>query len=169
MRWRSLRNLVLLLLAVSILTAAQNCVDSPYADRPTAERMKLEAADAELQRQELENLQKETARAMQLHNGSFFNRVYSDDFLGTSPSGNILDRTALVASVANSNVKYTSFLATDIRVRIFQNTAVVTCLWSARGTLESASISRQLRVVNVYVRSERGWKVVASQETQLPG
>src|SRR5208283_3761243 len=86
MRWRSLRNLVILLLAVSILTAAQSCVDSPYAERPTAERMKLEAADAELQRQELENLQKETARAMQLHNGSFFNRVYSDDFLGTSPS-----------------------------------------------------------------------------------
>lgn len=152
-----------------MLTAAQTCIDSAYSDRPVAERMKLEAADAELQRQELENLQKETVRAMQLHNGSFFNRVYSDDFLGTSPSGSVIDRAAWVASVQNSSMKYTSFVATDIRVRIFQNTAVVTCLWSARGTLEGSNIARQYRVVNVYVRNDRGWKVVANQETQLPG
>ena len=169
MRWRSLRNLVLLLCAANMLTAAQTCIDSPYADRPTAERLKLEAEDAELQRQELENLQKETARAMQLHNGSFFNRVYSDDFLGTSPSGMLQDRAAVVAAVQNSNIKYYSFVATDIRVRIFQNTAVVTCLWSARGAVDGSNLSRQYRVVNVYVRNDRGWKVVANQETQLPG
>ncbi len=169
MRWRSLTNLVLLLLAVSMLTAAQTCIDSPYADRPTAERLKLEAADAELQRQELENLQKETVRAVQLHNGSFFSRVYSDDFMGTSPSGTVQDRAAVVAAVQNSNVKYYSFVATDIRVRIFQNTAIVTCLWSARGVVDGSNLSRQFRVVNVYVRNDRGWKVVANQETQLPG
>ena len=169
MRWRSLSNLVLLLFAVNMMTAAQTCIDSPYADRPTAERLKLEAADAELQREELENLQKETVRAMQLHNGSFFNRLYSDDFLGTSPSGTVQDRAAVVAAVQSSNVKYYSFVATDIRVRIFQNTAIVTCLWSARGAADGSNVSRQYRVTNVYVRNDRGWKVVANQETQLPG
>jgi ketosteroid isomerase-like protein len=169
MRWRNVTILTVLLLAMNMLAAAQTCIDSSYADRSPAERMKLEAADAELQRQELENLQRETVRAMQLHNGSFFNRVYSDDFLGTSPSGSVVDRAALVSAVQSSSVKYSSFVATDIRVRIFQNTAVVTCLWSVRGTLEGSNVARQYRVVNVYVRNDRGWRVVANQETQLPG
>jgi hypothetical protein len=54
-------------------------------------------------------------------------------------------------------------------VRIFQETAVVTCLWSSRGTSNGTSFFRQARVINVYVYGQRGWQVVASQETQLPG
>jgi hypothetical protein len=169
MRWRSATYLGILFFAVNMLAFAQSCIEGPYADLPVAQRLKLMAADAEIQRQELEVLQKEAARAMQLHNGSFFNRVYSDDFVGVSASGSVQDRAALVAAVQTSNVKYISFIASDVHVRIFQSTAVVTCLWSARGTLNGANISRQSRVVNVYIRNPRGWTVVASQETQLPG
>jgi len=132
-------------------------------------KMREEAAQGEMQREELVNLQKETVRALQLHNGSFFNRVYSDDFLWTSPGGTNMDKAAFVAAVQNSSVNYASFVVSDIRVRTFQNTAVVTCLWSSRGTLNGSPFFRQSRVINVYIYGQRGWQVVASQETQLPG
>jgi hypothetical protein len=148
---------------------AQNCADEPYADLSPAQRLKALAADAEIQKEELMILQKETVRALQLHNSGFFNRVYSDDFIGTLPSGRVQDKAALIASVQTSTEKYASFVATDIRVRIFQSTAVVTCLWSSLATSNGTTVARQTRVVNVYVRNDRGWKVVASQETQLPG
>jgi hypothetical protein len=70
---------------------------------------------------------------------------------------------------SSASTKYTTFFATDIRIRIYENTAVVTCLWSARGVSEGHSFSRQSRVTTVYVYSLRGWQAVARQETQLPG
>jgi len=52
---------------------------------------------------------------------------------------------------------------------MFEDTAVVTCLWSMRGTQGGKAFSRQSRVTHVYVYGQRGWQAVASQETQLPG
>ncbi len=139
------------------------------AEREREERLRREAAEAEIQREELINLQQETVRAMLLHNSTFFNRVYGDDFIGTSPSGATLDKAALVYAVQDTSTQYTSFVATDIKIRVYQNTAVTMCLWSSRGTLRGTPFSRQSRVTTVYVYGHRGWQVVARQETQLPG
>lgn len=138
-------------------------------ERQREEKLRKESAFAEIQREELLNLQKETVRALQLHNSSFFSRVYSDDFIGTSPTGNSRDKEALLAWVQTSSVKYSSFVVSDIRIRIFQSTAVVTCLWSSRGSAKGEALFQQSRVINVYVYGSRGWQAVASQETQLPG
>jgi len=138
-------------------------------ERALEERLRKESAYAEIQRQELVNLQKETVHALQLHNNSFFERVYSDDFVGTSPSGTSMGKEALVNEVLSPSMKYSSFVVSDIRVRIFQSTAVVTCLWSSRGTAKGEPFFRQARVITVYVYGPRGWQAVAGQETQLPG
>lgn len=127
------------------------------------------AKEAEAKQDELINLEQETARAMQFNNGTLFRRVYGDDFVGVLPTGQIKDKAGWIASIENSGVKYASFIASDIRVRLFQDTAVVTCLWSSRGTRGDQPFSRQYRVTHVYVYSQRGWQVVASQVTLLPG
>jgi hypothetical protein len=146
------------------LTAAE------MREKATAET-KARAAAEEMQRQELVNLQGETVRAIQMNNTAFFRRVYSDDFIGTLPGGRMLDKAALLSVLQSSStsMKYTTFLATDVRIRIYENTAVVTCLWSSRGTSDGHNFSRQSRVTTVYVYGQRGWLAVASQETQLPG
>jgi len=52
---------------------------------------------------------------------------------------------------------------------LFEETAVVTCLWTSRGTKNGHSTSQQLRITHVYVYTQRGWQAIASQETLLPG
>ncbi len=137
----------------------------------TAAELREKAAEEEVQRQELVTLQSETVRAIQMNNSAFFRRVYSDDFIGTAPSGRVLDKQALLSTLqsSSSSMKYSTFIATDIRVRIYETTAVVTCLWSSRGVSEGRNFSRQSRVTTVYMSTLRGWQAVASQETQLPG
>jgi ketosteroid isomerase-like protein len=128
------------------------------------------AAEVEVEAEELLVLEKETAHAMALNNASFFQRVYSDDYIGTAPTGEIMDRPRLVSSIQNSTIKYTNFIATDIHVRIFGPTAVVTCTWSTRGVQDGRNFSKQYRVIHVYLSNVvSGWKVVASQQTVLPG
>jgi ketosteroid isomerase-like protein len=139
------------------------------AQNPTAAELRERAAENEVRQEELVNLEKETARALQWNNGTLFRRVYGDDFVGILPTGQIVNKAGWLASVEKSVIKYDSFIASDIGVRIFQDTAVVTCLWSARGTQGGRSFSRQLRVTHVYIYGQRGWQAVAAQETLLPG
>ena len=139
------------------------------AQNPTAAELREIAAENEVKREELANLETEMARALQWNTGAIFRRVYGEDFVGVLPSGQIVDKAGWISSVEHSGIRYSSFIATDVRIRIFQDTAVVTCLWSSRGTLDGHSFSLQLRVTHVYVYGQRGWQAVASQETLLPG
>lgn len=140
------------------------------AQATAQKRDRAVTAEMEVEGVELVALEKETAHAMALNNSSFFRRVYSDDYVGTAPTGEVMDRSALVASIQRSTAQYSSFIAANIKVRIYGPTAVVTCTWSTRGVQDGRNFSRQYRVIHVYLNNEiSGWKVVAGQQTMLPG
>ncbi len=161
MRCPGMKKLFALLLALMAFSVA--------AHGQTAAELRELAKEKEAKQEELLNLETATARALQWNTGTFFRRVYGEDFQGIMPSGKVLSKAEWIASVENSGVKYASFIASDVRVRIFEETAVVTCLWSMRGTKEGRTFARQSRVTHVYVYGQRGWQAVSSQETVLPG
>lgn len=157
--------------SILILLGASCLLLSPpaSAQNTIAEEHKQIVTDADIHREELDMLARDTARAVQLKNPSFFRRVYGEDFVGTTPNGTVMDKAALISYVENSPATYATFIATNVRIRIFRDTAIVTSVWSARGTQEGRSFSRQSRVIQIFVYGQRGWQVVASQETLLPG
>jgi hypothetical protein len=122
----------------------------------------------EMQRQEIVNLEKEAARAIQLNNGTFFQRVYSDEFNGTLSHGQPVNKTQWIATIQSTAVTYESFNASDIKVRVFKDSAVATCLWSVRSIIKGQRVSSQMRAIHVYINSPRGWHVVSGQATNLP-
>jgi Domain of unknown function (DUF4440) len=153
----------------ALLLASLMLALAPRGQAQTAAELREMAKEAEVKQEELLNLEKETAHALQWNTGTFFRRVYGDDFIGVLETGRVLDKASYIQSIETSTAKYVSFIASDIRVRMYQDTAVVTCLWSARGTQGDRSFSRQYRVTHVYVYGQRGWQAVASQQTLLPG
>src|SRR5438270_908886 len=74
----------------------------------------------EMQRQEIVNLEHEAARAIQTNTGTFFRRVYSDDFSGTLSHGQPVDRATFINAVQTADVKYDGFNASDISVRLYR-------------------------------------------------
>jgi ketosteroid isomerase-like protein len=155
--------------ALALGTLALLIVPRVEAQTPSAAELREIAKENDAKQEELVNLEKETARAIQWNNGTLFRRVYGDDFVAILPSGQVKDKAGWISSIENSGIKYSSFFASDIRVRMFQDTAVVTCLWSARGTEAGRTFTRQMRVIHVYIYGQRGWQAIASQETILPG
>jgi ketosteroid isomerase-like protein len=155
--------LVLALVAVSAIPA------SAQLKSAAQQQAEAEAATAEGNHQELINLEKETVHALMLNNTTFFKRVYGEDFVGTTATGRVINKAAYMANVASSTNKYSVFIASDIQVRIFQDTAVVSSLWTARGTQDGRPFDRQYRVTHVYIYGQRGWQAVSSQETLLAG
>lgn len=152
------------LLAISL-------VPRSLAQMPGRDERKELAKEADEKQDELINLEKETARALQMGNALLFQRVYGDDFIGILPSGEVLNKTKWILAIEYPRTKYVQFSVSDIRVRMFENTAVVTCLWSARGNniSDGRPVAKQSRVTHIYVYGQRGWQAVASQETLLPG
>lgn len=137
-----------------------HCQNGQWTDAPPP--------NPEMQRQEIIVLEREAARAIQLNDRTFFRRVYSDDFSGTLSHGQPVDKTQMVNVVQNAGIPYQSFNASDIKVRLFQDTAVATCLWSWRATIKGQPVSNVMRVMHVYINTTSGWKVIAGQATQLP-
>ena len=128
----------------------------------------LERPNADLQRQEVIALEKETARAIALGDATFFRRVYSDDFSGVLSRGQNVDKSSFIAVVQAPEIKYESFTASDVKVRLYRDVAVATSTWSMRAVLKGQRMSSQMRVLHVYMYSARGYHVVAAQTTLLP-
>lgn len=165
-----MKNPAVLIVAGLALWLAPRGVAQQVQQAPmTPAELRELAQENEAKQDELVNLEQEMARAMQWNNGTIFRRVYGDDFVGILPSGQLLNKAAWIASIENSGIKYTAFVASDIRARMFEDTAVVTCIWSTRGTQSGRTFYRQYRVTHVYVYGQRGWQAVAGQETLLPG
>jgi Domain of unknown function (DUF4440) len=125
-------------------------------------------ADPEMQRQEIISLEKEAAHAIQQNNGTFFRRVYADDFAGTLSHGQPVNKAKWIDAIEARTTLYDSFYASDIKVQLFQETAVATCLWSARFVSKNQHVSSQMRVIHVYINTPNGWHVVSGQNTTLP-
>ncbi|MDP9147255.1 MAG: nuclear transport factor 2 family protein [Acidobacteriota bacterium] len=150
--------LVPLLTLMLLFASPQNPHDPDNPDAPP---------NPELQRQEIVNLEHETVRAIMLHNATFFRRVYSDDYHGTFSHAQAVNKQQLLDEVQNGGGQFSTFNASDINVRLFQDTAIATCLWTSRGSYRGQQIETQMRVMHIYVNGQRGWKVVAGQATQL--
>jgi len=141
-------------------TWRQACVQQCYAQPAPS--------DPELQRQEIVSLEKEAAHAIQLNSSTFFYRIYSDDFSGTLSHGQLINKAQWIAAIESPLVKRESFNISDIKVRIFQDTAVATCLWSSRFILNGQHLNSQIRAIHVYINTPHGWHVIAGQTTNLP-
>lgn len=124
--------------------------------------------DPELARQELVSLEREAGHAIGLKNGAFFRRVYSEDFVGTLSHGQQVNKAQWIGVIESNAVKYDSFTASDIKVQLYQDMAIATCLWSSRGTVKGQSVSHQMRTMHIYLNGASGWHVVSAQNTNLP-
>jgi len=134
------------------------CMDTCMHERP----------NPELQREEVLALERETARAIQLKNPAFFNRLYSEDFSGVSSRGEVMNKASLVNALQQTDVTYQTLSASRIKVRIYRDTAVATSLWSIRLIVNGQPMSSQLLTTHVYVYGPGGYQAVSSQTTVLP-
>ena len=122
----------------------------------------------EADRQAISNLEQGFAHAIQLNNSTIFNTVFSDDFSGVTWYGEVINKARQIRLIQTSNNSYQFVHASDIQVKIFRDVASVFSLRTERGTSEGHQFSRQFRVLHVYINTPRGWRVISSQETQLP-
>ena len=123
----------------------------------------------EMIRQELINLERENARAIKLHNSTFFKSAYSEDFAGVTRYGEVLNKAAIIREVQAMPQEFDSVVSSDPQVRMFRDTASVLSMRSEVGRLNGKKFYNQYRILRMYINTSRGWKVVSQLETMLSG
>ena len=121
----------------------------------------------EMQRQELVNLEKENARAIKLHNATFFKAAYSEDFHGVSRYGETVNKLGIVRELETMPIEFDSVVSSEAQVRLFRDTAYVLSLRSEVVRASGKKSYNQFRILRVYVNTPRGWKIVSQLETKL--
>src|SRR5215510_7969348 len=123
----------------------------------------------EMMRQELINLEKENARAIKLHNSTFFKSAYSEDFAGVTRYGEVLNKMGLLREIETMPQEFDSVVSSDPQVRMFRDTASVLSMRSEVGRMNGKRFYSQYRILRMYVNTSRGWKIVSQLETMLSG
>jgi hypothetical protein len=121
----------------------------------------------EMQRQELVNLELENARAIKLHNPTFFKAAYSEDFHGVTRYGETVNKQGIIHELETMNLQFDSVVSSDAQVRMFRDAAYVLSLRSEVGRADGKRFYNQFRVLRVYVNTPRGWRIVSQLETKL--
>jgi len=121
----------------------------------------------EMQRQELINLELENARAIKLHNTTFFKAAYSEDFHGVTRFGEMVNKQGIIHEVQTMTLEFDSVVSSDTQVRTFRDAAYVLSLRSEVGRADGKKFYNQFRILRVYVNTPRGWRIVSQLETKL--
>ena len=91
----------------------------------------------------------------------------ADDIITTDPSGRVTDKTQDKLDLSSGDFKIQSEELSDVRVRIYSNTAVASGTNIVKGTYTGQDINGKYRFTDTWVKRNGKWQVVASQYTKV--
>ena len=87
-------------------------------------------------------------------------RIYADDFIGVGPSGTVRTKPQVISDFTFGNLKFQSITTDDVRIRIYENTAVETGLSTMVGQDKGKAVPRDNRFTRVWVKQQGRWRLV---------
>jgi len=91
----------------------------------------------------------------------------ADDIITTDPSGRVTDKTQDKLDLSSGDFKIQSEELSDVRVRIYSNTAVASGTNIVKGIYKGQDINGKYRFTDTWVKRNGKWQVVASQYTKV--
>jgi uncharacterized protein (TIGR02246 family) len=89
-------------------------------------------------------------------------RIYADDFIGVGPSGTVRSKAEVISDFTSGNLKFQSITTDEVRVRVYENTAVETGLSTMSGQDKGKAVPRDTRFTRVWVKERGRWRLVAN-------
>ncbi len=96
-----------------------------------------------------------------------FEKHLADDYVSIGATGAVSTKAQVLDLFRTGKIKYESIDVTDIQVRVYGDTAVVTSTANVKGRLGDQEIAGQFRSVRVFVKRGGTWKAVSFQSTKI--
>ena len=114
----------------------------------------------------------EESRQAQLKGGAegaaILEKSFADDYTRIMTDGRIFNKTQTLDNFRAGKTKYESFEISDLKIRIYGNTAVAIAFAKTTGTTYSVATSPTgVRLTQVLVKRNGKWQAVLTQTTRL--
>ncbi len=123
--------------------------------------------DGGSQHKEIEGLEQDWRQALLSSNIGALDHLLADDYLGVTANGTLETKADLLALRRGGTVKFSELNLSDLKVRVYGDTAVVTSRAEVAGTNGGTDISGHYRYTRVYNRREGQWRIVSFEASRI--
>ena len=113
-------------------------------------------------------LEAEWVEALVKADGAALERLYSNSLTYTHSSAVTDDKATYIANLKAGKTKYESLVREDVKVRVYGNTALHTSKTNIKLVSNGQPQSFTVKMLHVYVKEGKNWRMVAHQTTRLP-
>jgi len=117
--------------------------------------------------QEILNLEQQWQDALLKGDAAALEKLYADGIIYTHSNASSDTKASYIAKIKSGATKYESLKRDDIKVRVFDDTAIVTCHWVVQTVSGGNKINTNARYIHVYVKQKGKWQMVAHQSTPI--
>jgi ketosteroid isomerase-like protein len=94
---------------------------------------------------------------------TFIESTLADDFIGIGPLGFMLTRQEWLARHQSGDLKYESFNLDEVKVRMYNDAAILTGRQVQNAAYRGNSIQGQFRTTLVFVQQQGQWRLASLQ------
>jgi ketosteroid isomerase-like protein len=116
---------------------------------------------------EIKKLERDWAQGVMKDGATAVDQYEADDIVSTDPSGRVTDKAQDKMDLSSGDLKFQSLEPSDVKVRVYGNTAVATGTSTVKGTYKGSDISAMYRFTDTWVKRNGKWQAVASQGTKV--
>lgn len=107
----------------------------------------------------------DVASALTKSDADALEKLYADDFTLINPMGILMTKSQSLGGIRSKAVKFETFVHDDLKIRIYQNSAVATALVRVTGTNNGKDMATTSRNTMVLVKINGKWRLAATQAT----
>jgi hypothetical protein len=93
--------------------------------------------------------------------------IYADDFILTTSSGKTKSKQDMLNDISSPELALEINETTQVKVRIIENTAVLTGILQQKGTYKGNAFDVKLNVTDTWVKVQSNWVLLAGHATVI--
>ena len=131
---------------------------------------KRKAQEEERTRQALMQLERDIGKANIESDYAFFDRVEAEEFIFTDAGGGVTTKKQDLEGLkqpANPDVKLTAYDVDEMKVMLYDKTAVVTGRVTTKRLVKGQPMTSQSRFTDVFVWRDGRWQLVAGHSSRI--
>ncbi len=149
------------MLLCSVLAALPAFAAQHVSVRP---RPSVDPADQTAIR-EIVDMERQAREASLQRDSEFSSRTLAEDYVAISPLGQVTTKQDTVAARKSGRLRYDAIDVSDMVVRLYGDTAVVTARADVKGHQLGEDFSGPYRYTRIWVRRSGHWQAVSYQAT----
>ena len=118
-----------------------------------------------MRKNQIKSLEEERNRAIVRGDASVLERMTADDYTFITLRGELRTKSDIVKGFQSGSFRYQSRQISDLNIRVYGNSAVVTGRSTQQGSENGKDYSGDYRFTRVYVKQNGRWLTVALQAT----